>query len=80
MAVSNAGFVMYLWYSQRMGKDKNTGFIMKTILVMGLLSDLREEEHKLGIHSSSTRRVFFNDCMVPVEYAMVKGEGIKKSP
>jgi len=37
-----------------------------------------EEEHKLGIHSSSTRQVFFNDCMVPVENMLAgRGEGFK---
>lgn len=28
---------------------------------------LNEEEHKMGIKGSSTRQVFFSDCMVPVE-------------
>ncbi len=28
---------------------------------------LNEEEHKMGIKGSSTRQVFFTDCMVPVE-------------
>ena len=37
-----------------------------------------EEEHKLGIRASSTRQVFFNDCVVPVENMLAgRGEGFK---
>ena len=37
-----------------------------------------EEEHKLGIRSSSTRQVFFNDTEVPVENMLsVRGGGFK---
>ena len=39
---------------------------------------LGEEEHKLGIHSSSTRQVFFNETKVPVKDMLAKrGEGFK---
>ena len=39
---------------------------------------LGEEEHKLGIHSSSTRQVFFNDTKVPVENMLSeRGNGFK---
>src|SRR5690554_2828252 len=37
-----------------------------------------EEEHKLGIRASSTRQVFFNDTVVPVENMLAgRGEGFK---
>jgi len=37
-----------------------------------------EEENKLGIHSSSTRQVFFNETKVPVENMLGgRGEGFK---
>ena len=39
---------------------------------------LGEEEHKRGIRASSTRQVFLNDCMVPVENMLAgRGEGLK---
>ena len=39
---------------------------------------LGEEEHKLGIRASSTRQVFFNDTLVPVENMLsVRGGGFK---
>lgn len=39
---------------------------------------LNEEEHKMGIKGSSTRQVFFNDCMVPVENLLYeRGKGFK---
>src|SRR5690606_19954244 len=37
-----------------------------------------EEEHKLGIRASSTRQVFFNDTVVPVENMLsTRGNGFK---
>jgi alkylation response protein AidB-like acyl-CoA dehydrogenase len=37
-----------------------------------------EEEKKMGIKGSSTRQIFFNDCMVPVENLLGKrGEGFR---
>ena len=36
------------------------------------------KEHKLGIRASSTRQVFFNDTVVPVENMLAgRGEGFK---
>ncbi|MGB3144161.1 MAG: acyl-CoA dehydrogenase family protein, partial [Maribacter sp.] len=42
-----------------------TGFIVENDPSNGIT--LGDEEKKLGIHSSSTRQVFFNDTKVPVE-------------
>ena len=39
---------------------------------------LGEEEHKLGIRASSTRQVFFNDTVVPIENMLSeRGKGFK---
>lgn len=56
----------YLLIFARIEDDKNiTGFIVENDPANGI--SLGEEEHKLGIHSSSTRQVFFNETKVPVE-------------
>ena len=39
---------------------------------------LGEEEKKLGIHSSSTRQVFFSDTIIPIENMLSeRGKGFK---
>ena len=64
MWITNAGFAdLFIVFAQVDG-DKFTGFIVEKN-VEGL--SLGEEEHKMGIKGSSTRQVFFSDCMVPVE-------------
>lgn len=77
MWISNAGFCNVFVVFARLGDDKNiTGFIVENDASNGI--SMGEEEHKLGIHSSSTRQVFFNDCMVPVENMLAsQGEGFK---
>ena len=40
---------------------------------------LGEEEHKLGIHASSTRQVFFNETLVPLRIFFRKEEMDLKS-
>jgi alkylation response protein AidB-like acyl-CoA dehydrogenase len=53
-----------------------TGFIVENDPKNGIA--LGDEEKKLGIHSSSTRQVFFNETKVPVENMLSKrGEGFK---
>ncbi|MBS1549259.1 MAG: acyl-CoA dehydrogenase family protein [Bacteroidetes bacterium] len=69
MWISNAGFADTFTLFAKIDDDKNiTGFVINrseledpNSLTMG------EEEHKLGIRSSSTRQVFFNNMKVPVE-------------
>lgn len=77
MWISNAGFCNVFVVFARLEDDKNiTGFIVENDPSNGIT--LGEEEHKLGIHSSSTRQVFFNDCLVPVENMLAgRGEGFK---
>jgi len=77
MWISNAGFCNVFVVFARIEDDKNiTGFIVDNDPSNGIT--MGEEEHKLGIHSSSTRQVFFNDCMVPVENMLAgRGEGFK---
>jgi alkylation response protein AidB-like acyl-CoA dehydrogenase len=53
-----------------------TGFIVENDPENGI--SLGEEEKKLGIHSSSTRQVFFNETKVPVENMLSeRGNGFK---
>ena len=77
MWISNAGFADLFIVFARIEDDKNiTGFIVPKDLENGIT--LGDEEHKLGIHSSSTRQVFFNETKVPVENMLAgRGEGFK---
>ncbi len=77
MWISNAGFCNMMIVFARIEDDKNiTGFIVEYDPENGI--SLGEEEKKLGIHSSSTRQVFFNDTKVPVENMLSeRGNGFK---
>ncbi len=77
MWISNAGFAKLFIVFARIEDDKNiTGFIVENDPSNGIT--LGEEEHKLGIHSSSTRQVFFSDTKVPVENMLSeRGNGFK---
>ena len=79
MWISNAGFCSVMIVFARIGDDKNiTGFIVEYDAVNANGITLGEEEHKLGIRASSTRQVFFNDTVVPVENMLAgRGEGFK---
>jgi len=61
----------------RIEDDKNiTGFIVENDPSNGIT--MGDEEKKLGIHSSSTRQVFFSDTKVPVENMLSeRGNGFK---
>lgn len=69
MWISNAGFADTFTLFAKIDDDKNiTGFVInKSELENPESLTFGEEEHKLGIRSSSTRQVFFNDMKVPVE-------------
>lgn len=69
MWISNAGFADTFTFFAKIDDDKNiTGFVINRSELEDPASlTLGEEEHKLGIRSSSTRQVFFNDMKVPVE-------------
>jgi alkylation response protein AidB-like acyl-CoA dehydrogenase len=77
MWISNAGFCRVFIVFARIGEDKNiTGFIVENDPSNGI--SLGDEEHKLGIRSSSTRQVFFSETKVPVENMLAgQGEGFK---
>ena len=77
MWISNAGFCSVMIVFARIEGDKNiTGFIVENDAANGIT--MGEEEHKLGIRASSTRQVFFNDCVVPIENMLAgRGEGFK---
>ncbi|MBT8279381.1 MAG: acyl-CoA dehydrogenase family protein [Bacteroidia bacterium] len=77
MWISNAGFCKLFIVFARIEDDKNiTGFIVENNPENGIT--LGEEEHKLGIRASSTRQVFFNDTVVPVENMLSeRGNGFK---
>jgi alkylation response protein AidB-like acyl-CoA dehydrogenase len=77
MWISNAGFCSLFIVFARSGDDKNiTGFIIENTTDNGIT--FGEEEHKLGIRSSSTRQVFFTDTKVAVENMLSeRGNGFK---
>ncbi len=77
MWISNAGFCNVMIVFARIEDDKNiTGFIVEYDPSNGIT--LGDEEKKLGIHSSSTRQVFFSETKVPVENMLSeRGNGFK---
>ena len=77
MWISNAGFCNLFIVFARIEDDKNiTGFIVENDPSNGI--SLGDEEKKLGIHSSSTRQVFFNETKVSVENMLsTRGNGFK---
>ena len=67
MWISNAGFAEIFIVFARIEDDKNiTAFILEYDKDNPNGVILGEEEDKLGIKSSSTRQMFFNDTMIPV--------------
>ena len=74
MWISNAGFASLMIVFARIEDDKNiTGFLVPYDPKNGIR--LGDEENKLGIHSSSTRQVFFTDTKVPVENILGERNG-----
>ncbi|MAZ30660.1 MAG: acyl-CoA dehydrogenase [Flavobacteriales bacterium] len=75
--ISNAGFAHVFIVFARIENDKKiTAFIFEKDKVEGLT--LNPEESKLGIRSSSTRQVFFNNVKVPLSAMLGKrGDGFK---
>tara|TARA_A100001011_G_scaffold397131_1_gene497191 strand:+ start:31317 stop:33110 length:1794 start_codon:yes stop_codon:yes gene_type:complete len=74
MWISNAGFASLMIVFARIENDKNiTAFLVDYDPSNGI--KLGEEENKLGIHSSSTRQVFFNETVVPVENILGERNG-----
>lgn len=79
MWISNAGFCSLMIVFARIEDDKNiTGFIVEYDSENPNGITMGEEEHKLGIRASSTRQVFYNDTVVPVENMLsTRGNGFK---
>ena len=77
MWISNVGYADIFTVFARIEDDKNiTAFIVPNDPKNGI--KLGNEESKLGIHSSSTRQVFFSETKVPVENMISKrGNGFK---
>ncbi|AFM04992.1 acyl-CoA dehydrogenase [Bernardetia litoralis DSM 6794] len=76
MWITNAGFADVMIVFARIEDDKNlSAFIVES--GFGGIT-MNEEEQKLGIKGSSTRQVFFNDTVVPVENMLSeRGNGFK---
>ncbi len=73
MWISNAGFADLFIVFAKIDGDKFTGFIVERDNP-GI--SLGEEEHKMGIHGSSTRMVFFENAAIPVDRVLgVIGKG-----
>jgi alkylation response protein AidB-like acyl-CoA dehydrogenase len=79
MWISNAGFAEIFIVFARIEDDKNiTGFLLEFDKENPNGVTFGDEEKKLGITSSSTRQVFFNDTKVPVENMLSeRGQGFK---
>ncbi len=79
MWISNAGFCNLMIVFARIEDDKNiTSFIVEYDSENPNGITMGEEEHKLGIRSSSTRQVFYNETKVPVENMLSsRGNGFK---
>lgn len=79
MWISNAGFAEVFIVFARIEDDKNiTCFLLDYDKNNPNGVSFGEEERKLGIASSSTRQVFFNDTVVPVENMLSdRGQGFK---
>jgi len=75
--ITNAGFAdLFIVYAKIDG-EKFTAFIVEKTFP-GVSTD--KEEHKLGIHGSSTRPVILENCEVPVENVMGEiGQGHKSA-
>jgi len=79
MWISNAGFATIFNVFARIEDDKYiTAFILEYDKENPNGISFGEEEKKLGIHSSSTRQVFFSETKVPVENMLSeRGDGFK---
>ncbi len=79
MWISNAGFAEIFIVFARIEDDKNiTGFLLEYDKENPNGVTFGEEEKKLGITSSSTRQVFFNDTKIPIDNMLSeRGKGFK---
>ena len=76
MWISNAGFADLFIVFAKIDSDKYLSAFLVEKGNPGL--SMNEEENKLGIKGSSTRQIFFNDCIVPIENLLgVREQGFK---
>ncbi len=76
MWITNAGFADIFIVFAKIDNDENLSAFIVEKKFPGIT--LNPEEHKMGIKGSSTRQVFFNDCIVPVENLLSeRGNGFK---
>ena len=76
MWITNAGFADIFIVFAKIDNDENLSAFITEKKFPGIT--LNPEEHKMGIKGSSTRQVFFNDCIVPVENLLSeRGNGFK---
>ena len=76
MWITNAGFADIFIVFAKIENDENLSAFIVEKKFPGIT--LNPEEHKMGIKGSSTRQVFFNDCIVPIENLLSeRGNGFK---
>ena len=76
MWITNGGFADIFTVFAKIDDDENLSAFIVEKDFGGIT--LNPEEKKMGIKGSSTRQVFFNDCMVPVENLLSeRGNGFK---
>jgi len=76
MWITNSGFADVFTVFAKIDNDRVLSAFIVEKSYPGIV--LNPEEHKMGIHGSSTRQVFFNDCKVPVENLLgTRGQGFR---
>ncbi len=76
MWITNGGFADVYIVFAKIDTDENLSAFIVEKTFPGI--SLNPEEHKMGIKGSSTRQVFFNDCVVPLENQLSeRGNGFK---
>lgn len=73
MWITNGGFADIFTVFAKIDNDENLSAFIVEKSYGGI--DLNPEEKKMGIKGSSTRQVFFNNCMVPVENLLGERQG-----
>ena len=73
MWITNAGFADLFIVFAKIDSDKSLSAFIVEKSFGGIT--MNEEERKMGIKGSSTRQVFFTDCVVPVENQLFTREG-----
>ncbi len=73
MWITNGGFADIFTVFAKIDDDENLSAFIVEKSFGGI--ELNPEEKKMGIKGSSTRQVFFNNCMVPVENLLGERQG-----